>query len=167
MIKLIPALLLSTALIGCASTEELKLDRDVINAQIQMQSKPTLKLTCKGGCKFESFEYNDPSKKAISLPKRTNGADVAMKALEVIGGAVVPVIAGSVMKEAFSAVGTTYNNSHNQTATPTVVDQPAPLVVTQPDPTIVNPIVVDSPDPVIVNPVVVNPVIVETTAPTQ
>lgn len=46
-------------------------------------------------------------------------------------------------------------DSHDATATPTVVDQPAPVVVQAPDP-----VIVPGRDPVIVRPQVVNPVVV-------
>lgn len=51
----------------------------------------------------------------------------------------------------------TYTNSYNQDSThaPTIVTQPAPVIVPPADPIIVNPVIVPATPPVIVNPVVV------------
>lgn len=60
-----------------------------------------------------------------------------------------------------SSVVTT--DSHDSTATPTVITQPEPVIVPATDPVIVpaaDPVIVPAADPVIVRPEVVNPVIV-------
>ena len=56
-------------------------------------------------------------------------------------------------------------DDHSQTADPTIVEQPAPVIV---DPVIVEqppynePVIVEQPEPVIVEPVIVDPVVVQT-----
>jgi len=149
---LIPAILL---LAGCASDGELALEKSIVEAQIAKNAVPTFTISCATGC---SAEYNDPSKSGITLPKRTNGADVAISALGVVSGAIVPVIAGKVLTTAFNAAGNT--DSYNQTATPTIVQATAPVivdpvVVQATAPVIVDPVVVTAAPPVIVNPVIV------------
>ena len=141
---LIPAIIL---LSGCASDGELALEKSVVEAQLAQKALPTFSISCATGC---SAEYNDPSKSGITLPKRTNGADVAISALGVVSGAIVPVIAGKVLTTAFNAAGNT--DSYNQTATPTVVN---PVVIKADAPVVVNPVVVPATPPVIVNPVIV------------
>lgn len=75
-------------------------------------------------------------------------------------GAYSGTTAGNSGAYSGTVAGNSGANSGNATATPTVVNQPAPvivqpatpIVVTQPAPTIVNPVVVTQPPPVIVNP---------------
>jgi len=141
---LIPAIIL---LSGCASDGDVALEKSVVEAQLAQKALPTFSITCVTGC---VAEYNDPSKSGITLPKRTNGADVAISALGVVSGAIVPVIAGKVLTTAFNAAGNT--DSYNQTATPTVVN---PVVIKADAPVVVNPVVVPATPPVIVNPVIV------------
>lgn len=125
---------------GCAtSTENLKAVLDA-----QTNARPTLSMTCPaGGC---SLEYTDPRDRGLKLP--TNGYDalvaVSGQVTGMVSGAVVPVAIGAVAVRGFDALkgsgaqSTVTNtdrhdtvDSHNQTATPTVVN---PVVVTQPTP---------------------------------
>ncbi len=128
---------------GCAtSTEDLKAVLDA-----QTNARPTLSMSCPaGGC---SLEYTDPRDRNLKIP--TNGYDalvaVTGQVTNMVSGAVVPFAIGAVAVHGFDALKgsgaqstVTNTDSHDQTAKPTVVTQPAP--------TVVNPVVVTQPTPV-------------------
>lgn len=150
-IALIAAL---TAMAGCAT------DPATMQAAMDAQAKarPTLAVTCPaGGC---TVEYTDPRDRNVRLP--TNGWDAAMtisgQVTSLIGGAVVPAAMGIVAVEGFRAMrghgaqttttttdsrdmssitdshDTTTTTTTDSTHTPTVVTQPAPIVVEVPTP---------------------------------
>jgi hypothetical protein len=113
---------------------------------------------------------------------RTN-ADVAMRSSDNAAATSIATTAGFVgLAAKIQAPGATYTisgnsgaNSGDATSTPTVVNQPAPVVVqptvvNQPAPVVVQPTVVNQPAPVIVPPTIVNqpaPVIVPPTIVNQ
>ena len=156
---IIPVLIL---LAGCGTSQ--KTLETMLDAQTK--ARPTISMTCPaGGC---TLDYTDPRDRGLKLP--TNGYDAMVsitgQVTGLVSGAVVPAAMGYMAVKGFDALkgsGAVTNNidSHDQTATPTVVNQPAPTIVTQPAPTIVNPVVVTQPAPVqipagqIVNPVIV------------
>lgn len=79
----------------------------VLDAQIAEASKATLSISCPAnGCQIGTLEYRDPRDRGhIKAP--TNGYDVAAKLIDktgdVIGGAVLPIVAGKVLIKGFES----------------------------------------------------------------
>lgn len=124
-------------------------------AWLQQQSQSsTLRFKCPaGGCELE---YSDPRDRP-QLPKSTNGYDVANTLIGTAGsvaaGAAPWLAVSKIAAAGFDQSGDTVTGSYNSDSThaPTVVNQSDPVVVTAPDPVIVNPVVVEQPAPVVVS----------------
>ncbi len=170
-------------LAGCSSAPEynqyLQAQAEATKQAMEYQ-KPLLRLVAQPGMPItglQSLEVYTPSQApVIQQAKASEWAAVAQTGLGIIGTLGGIKLGGDAMVDMASQVrqagtygysrmtqpGPTYNytNSYNTDSThaPTVVNQPAPVIV---DPTIVN-----QPAPVIVDPVIVNPVIVPTTPAT-
>lgn len=135
------------ALTGCANEA---LNSEQLALIQQQQSKKTLEFSCDGPC---SLSYKDPRDK-LTLPKHTNGYDVANTLLQTAGsvalGTAPWAAVSKIASDGYNRAGGTYSNSYNQTTdsthTPAVVTAPDPVVVPSPDPVIVN-----APAPIIVN----------------
>jgi hypothetical protein len=168
MIKIFALATSMTILVGCASNNSMTPEQKQA-ILMQHQETKTFEIECETGCKIA---YKDP-RDQVTLPRETNGYDVANTTIKSVTGIVTSTVpwaaVGAIAVQGINNAGnnTTYNDSFNQTADPTVVNPevvnaPAPVIV---NPEIVNPEVVTTPDPVIVNPEIVitpDPVIVET-----
>jgi hypothetical protein len=99
-------------------------------------------------------------------------ARVADRGMGVIGTGLGIYLGGKAAVGLATATGAGITNALKVQPAPTVVTQPAPvivqpaepIVVTQPEPIIVppaDPVIVQQPEPTIVNPVIVNPIIVQ------
>ena len=161
--KLTIIIMVLIILTGCASNG---LTPDQKMAWLTAQSeRKTFEIECETGCKIA---YTDPRDRP-TLPQETNGADVAIKALDVVGGIAPIYIGARAAVQIADRIGV--NNSvsnvdnsivdNSAVATPTVVN---PEVITAPNPVIVNPEIVPTQivQPQVVNPVVVNPEIIQT-----
>lgn len=141
--------LLASALLlsGCANEA---LNSEQLALIQQQNSKKTLEFSCDGPC---SLSYKDPRDK-LTLPKNTNGYDVANTLLHTAGsvalGTAPWAAVSKIASDGYNRAGGTYNNSYNQatdsTHTPTVVNAPDPVIVTAPDP-----VIVTTPDPIVIN----------------
>jgi len=129
----------------------------------------TFEIDCPAGCKIS---YRDPST-PTAIPRSTNGWDAAVSITQAVtgavGAAVVPAAMGYMAIEGFKALrghGATDNSvagnvntgnsgridsTDDYTSDPTVVEQPQPVIVTQPPVQVVDPVVVPPPDPIIVD----------------
>jgi len=155
MKKLILALGL-IALAGCssnASKEKIAAQERIANKQIEQK---TLTFSCTV-CENLIIEFNDP-RREVNIPKDTNGWDFANnlvnKATGIAPWIAVSNIAVQGMKSAGDNVSGSNNSdssytgdviddssshitdSYNATSTPTVVNQPEPVVVA---PTVITP----------------------------
>ena len=159
MKKVILSVALSFMLLGCSSASlDSNQKRDILVAN---QASKTLEIECATGC---SIKYKDP-RDQVTLPKESNGYDVANNFISTIGGvatSTVPFLAiGAVaVKGIDSAGGNGSNNvTTDNTHAPTVVESTKETVQ------VVNPTIVETTKETIqvVNPVVVEPTIVNTT----
>ena len=135
-------------LTGCASNG-LSPDQKMAWLSVQSERK-TFEIECETGCRIA---YTDPRDRP-TLPQETNGVDVAIKALDVIGGIAPIYIGAKAAVQIADRIGV--NNSvssidnsvvdNSGTATPTIVN---PEVITAPDPIIVNPEVIQVPTTVL------------------
>lgn len=150
--KILTLVIVVLILTGCASNG-LSPDQKMEWLTAQAERK-TFEIECETGCKIA---YTDPRDRP-TLPQETNGADVAIKALDVIGGVAPLYIGAKAAVEIADRIGV--NNSVSSIDN-SVVDNSAVA-----DPTVVNPEIVQVPtqivQPQIVNPVVVNPEIIQT-----
>jgi hypothetical protein len=168
MTLILAAITMMATLTGCATQATIK---DVAEAHAKLD-RPTMTIKCAAGCEAT---FTDPrDRPQLTMP--TNGWDVAKSVVQT-GGAVITQAApwaavGAIAVRGIKGAGgndqstttTTTDNSsidsHDATAEPTIVTQPAPAIITQPAPTIVTqpaPVVVQQPAPLVVNPVVVTP----------
>ena len=135
----------SGALVACSSNQITAEQQAALMSEYAKQQ--TLQISCSGPC---SLSYKDPRDK-LSLPKQTNGYDVANTLINTAGsvatGAAPWAAVTGIVKTGFEHTGDNVSSSYNNDSThaPVVVDQPAPVVVTAPDP-----VVVTAPDPVVV-----------------
>ena len=162
-IAILGAIIVSSMLTGCASTESYGRYLQAQSAAIKAQ-KPMLRITATPGqaiTGLASIEVYGPGM-SIQQERPSEWAAVASSGLNVLGVVGGIVAAGRASQDLVNAVGglgisssvintTTDNrtsdrhdiaNAYNQTATPTVVTQPTPVIVTQPAPLVVQPQVV-------------------------
>lgn len=167
LVALAVLLLLATMLTGCAT------DPAIIKSAQEAANKPTFQVTCpESGCVIASISYTDPRDRQVRLP--TNGWDSLNHAVSIVGnvatGAIVPAAFAITAKSGFDALkgsgATTTTTTTTMSGTGVLgsgtygIDQThAPTVVTQPAPVVVQPVVVQVPAQV-VTPVVVDPVVV-------
>lgn len=170
--KVISIILITGLTTACATGPEynqyLQAQAEANRQSIEHQ-KPLVRLVAQPGAAItglQSLEVYTPSQAPVIQQARpSEWAAVAQTGLSTIatlggiklGGDAVIGLASQV-KEAgtfgyqfIKTPGTTYNNSFNTDSThaPTVVNQPAPVIV--------NPVVVTQPTPIVVDPVVVRP----------
>lgn len=152
---IILSVLLSLFVVGCSSKGALNSEqkRELISEYTQQK---TFEISCDAGC---TVAYKDP-RDQLKLPSETNGWDVMNTAIgataSIVTSAVPYAAIGLVAKEGFKSSGDTVQGSYNtQTKSSTTVDRStqlndafntqtntdsthAPTVVTQPAPVIVD-----------------------------
>ncbi len=139
---------------GCSSDNQLTTTQQMQIIEANQKQK-TFEISCTQGC---TASYKDP-RDQVQLPQQTNGYDVAKQAISTVGGVVTTVApwaaVGAVAVQGINKAGDHVSGSNNTTTTTTTTTSTdsthAPTVVTQPAPIIVNPVVVNQPEPVIVN----------------
>ncbi len=160
-IAILGAIIVSSLFTGCASTESYGRYLQAQSAAIKAQ-KPVLRITAQPNqaiTGLQSIEVYGPGM-SIQQERPSEWAAVVSSGINVLGVVGGIVAAGQASQDLVNAVGglgisssviNTDNrtsdrhdiaNAYNQTATPTVVTQPAPITVTQPVPLVVQPQVV-------------------------
>jgi len=148
-IKLALLLMIGIALAGCAGQEITPTELHL--AQMQMSQK-TLTVECPQGCQGLKVEYRDP-RDTINLPHRTNGWDFANNLVNKATGVAPWVAITKTAVQGFKAAGDNVSGSYNSdsshtgdviddssshvtdsynadsTSSPTVVNQPPPVVI--------------------------------------